>query len=160
MTASGGRRPVRWVGWRRLDLTRYAEPELAAPIRIVAGAFGAGMPRVDLLLSPDHAVFVDGVLVAARLLVNHRSIRVESECRAVRYFHVELDAHDVLLADGLPTESYLDTGNRSMFENAGGVLMLRPDLSGQAGREAASCAPFVDQAERVKPIWDALAAPG
>jgi hypothetical protein len=68
--ASGGTRSVTWIGVRHLELTSFADPSVAQPIRIAADAFGEGMPRRDLLVSPDHALFVDGKLIAARLLVN------------------------------------------------------------------------------------------
>jgi hypothetical protein len=69
------------------------------------------LPRRDLLLSPDHAVYVDGALIPIRYLINGRSI-VPTASRTVIYYHLELPRHDVLLAEGLPAESYLDTGNR------------------------------------------------
>jgi hypothetical protein len=59
----------------------------------------------------------------------------------VRYFHVELDRHDILLANDLPTESYLDTGDRAKFENSGLPLILHPDFSTRVW-EAAACAPL------------------
>ena len=58
MTASGAR-PIRWIGRRRLDPRRHALPKLAQPVRIAAGAFGEGLPRRDLYLSPRHCVAWD-----------------------------------------------------------------------------------------------------
>jgi hypothetical protein len=121
-------RRVVWVGSTVIDLQRHPAPERAAPIRIQAHAFGPGVPRRDLLLSPDHAVWVDGSLVPIRLLLNGASIRRESVMGCVRYFHVELDRHEVLLAEGMPAESYLDTGNRALFAGAAGARELHPDL--------------------------------
>jgi len=97
--------PVRWVGRQRSRV---------APVRVAAGAFGAGMPHRDLLLSPDHAVWIREKMVPVRHLVNGASI-AEAPCGEVEYFHVELEAHGVLLAEGLPAESFLDTGNRFAF---------------------------------------------
>lgn len=152
-------RPVKWVGWRSLDLAALPAPELAAPVRIRRSAFADGVPRRDLVLSPDHAILVDGVLIAARLLVNGATIAQDRRMRRIRYHHVELDAHGVILAEGLAVESYLDTGNRCMFENADTPLMLHPDFAaGQPERIAGSCRPFVDDAVRVEPIWRGLAA--
>lgn len=158
LTASGEARPVRWIGRRHLDLTRHAEPRKVQPIRILAGALGAGLPRRDLLVSPDHAMLLDGLLIPARLLLNDATIRREERWRAVTYHHVELDSHDVLLAEGAAAESYLDTGNRHTFENAEVPMLLHPDLSddGQQRREAESCAPFAADAERVQPVWQRL----
>lgn len=159
-TAAGGSKPVRWIGMRRLDLRRHPDPASAQPIRIMAGALADGVPRRDLLVSPAHAMFVDGLLVPAQLLVNGATIRHETACQAVTYYHVELDTHDVLLAEGAPTESYLDTGNRHIFENAAQPLMLHPDLTGNDGkarRSAASCAPFAEEPAQVRPVWAKLA---
>jgi hypothetical protein len=154
-----GPRPVRWIGSRYLDLTRHPAPGRVQPIRIRAHAFGDGVPHRDLLLSPDHAVLRDGVLVPARLLVNGASIVRETQCGAIAYYHVELDSHDILLAENLQAESFLDTGNRGMFGNAGLPLTLHPDLTNdQARREAESCAPFADDPERIEPMWRELAA--
>jgi VCBS repeat-containing protein len=157
LTHGGATRPIRWIGQRSLDLMRHSVPERVQPIRILADAFADGVPRRDLYLSPDHGVLVDGLLIPARLLTNGASIVREVDCRAVTYFHIELDAHDVLLAEGLPAESYLDTGNRGFFGDGITPLQLYPDAVGQQRREAESCAPFAADATRVRPIWRWLA---
>lgn len=153
-------RPVRWMGRRRIDLTAHPRPTTVAPIRISAGAFTEQLPKRDLMLSPDHAIFVDGVLIAARQLVNGMTIVQETGWAAVEYFHVELEEHAILLAEGLPAESYLDTGNRSFFANAGLPLTLHPDLSedrSELSRAAGACAPFVVDEAAVRPVWQSLA---
>ena len=153
-------RPIKWVGRRRIDLTAHPRPETVAPVRIQRGAIADNMPHTDLLLSPDHAIFVDGKLICARQLINGTTIRQEEGWTSIDYFHVELDAHAILLAEGLPTESYLDTGNRSFFSNSGEPLMLHPDLTDEADyptREAGSCAPFAWDEASVQPVWQRLA---
>jgi hypothetical protein len=118
------------------------------------------MPHRDLLVSPDHAIFVDGMLICARQLVNGTTIRQERDCTAVDYYHVELDQHAILLAEGLPAESYLDTGNRGFFSNSGVPLVLHPDLTDETDyptREDGSCAPFVWNEASVQPVWQRLA---
>ncbi|HET9019721.1 MAG TPA: Hint domain-containing protein [Acetobacteraceae bacterium] len=110
-TAFQGSAVVRWVGQRRIA---PAGPR-AWPVRIAAHAIAAGRPRRDLFLSPDHAVFLDGALIPAHALVNGASITRHSVACAT-YVHVELAVHDLLLAEGLPAESYLDTGNRRAFD--------------------------------------------
>jgi hypothetical protein len=151
--------PVNWVGRRRIDLTVHPRPETVAPIRIRRGAFANNMPHTDLLVSPDHAIFVDGKLICARQMVNGATILQEQDCASVDYYHVELDAHAILLAEGLPAESYLDTGNRGFFGNADEPLILHPDLTDESdypAREAGSCEPFVSNEADVLPVWRRL----
>jgi len=128
VTLSGKSAPVRWIGWRDVDVATHPHPDLVRPIRIRAGAFRDGQPRRDLTVSPDHALFVDGVLINAARLVNGVSILQDMGVGVVRYFHVELKAHDILLADGVPAESYLDTGNRAHFANGAGMVALHSHL--------------------------------
>ncbi len=78
------------------------------------------------MLSPDHAVFVDDVLVPVRHLINGSTI-VQEPVAEVTYYHVELATHDVILAEGLPCESYLDTGNRAVFVNGGAETLHGED---------------------------------
>jgi hypothetical protein len=152
--------PVKWIGQRRIDLTAHPRPETVAPIRIQRDTFGDNMPHSDLLVSPDHAIFVDGKLICARQLVNGTTIRQELDWPSVEYFHVEMDAHAILLAEGLPAESYLNTGNRGFFANSGEPLVLHPYLTDETdypAREASSCVPFVWDEGSVRPVWQRLA---
>lgn len=156
-TASGGARPVRWIGHRALDFAKHPRPGTARPVRIAAGALAEGVPARDLTVSPDHALFVGGVLVQAKDLIDGALIVQESLCQGVTYWHVELDAHDVLLAEGAPAESYLDTGHRGFFENGDGPVALHPDLM-QARREGESCAKLVTEGEALASVRRLLAA--
>ena len=151
-------RRVKWVGSRRIDLTRHPRPWLAAPVRILRDGFADGVPRRDLVLSPDHAVFVDNKLICARRLINGATIFQETDRASVVYYHIELDEHAILLAEGLPAESYLDTGNRGFFSGTDEPRELYPDCAeGTPDRSFRSCAPFVSDDADVQPIWQRLA---
>ncbi len=130
---------VIWTGRRTIDLTRHAHPERAKPVRIIAGALGTGLPEHDLWLSPDHCLFMDGHLIEARTLVNGATVRQDFSQRFVSYHHIELARHDIVLAEGVPVETYLDSGNRLMFEGAAATV-LHPAFF--AAARAASCAPL------------------
>ena len=137
VTASGERRTITWIGRRTLDCR--GEAAHMAPVRIRANAFGAGIPERDVHLSPGHPVLVrhGGVeaLVPVMNLINGTTIE-RSVRQTVTYWHVELDRHDVLLADGLPAESFFDMGSRGWFENDLDDVLANPDLvpPGQHGR--------------------------
>jgi hypothetical protein len=151
--------PVKWLGGRRIDLTAHPRPETVAPVRVQRGAIADNMPHTDLLVSPDHAILVDGKLICAHQLINGTTIRREKGWTSVDYFHVELDGHAILVAEGLPAESYLDTGNRGFFANSGAPTVLHPDLTDESDyptREAGSCAPFVWDEASVRPVWQRL----
>ena len=141
VTASGEARRVVWIGHRHLDCGRHPKPETVWPVCVREGAFGDDLPRRDLWLSPDHAVFVDNVLIPIKHLVNGVSI-AQVRRNDVVYYHIELDQHAILLAEGLPAESYLDVGDRCNFDNGGRLVMLHPDLAARAW-DAKGCAPLV-----------------
>jgi autotransporter passenger strand-loop-strand repeat protein len=120
-------RKVVWTGRRRVDLTRHPEREQVLPVRILASAFGPGLPRRDLRVSPRHAIFFDGCLFEAISLVNGGTVVQEYAATSITYYHIELDQHDVVLAEGMPAESYLNQGHRGMFEGER-TIMLHPDF--------------------------------
>ena len=149
-------RPITWIGHRKVATANAR----LCPIRIRAGAFADGVPRRDLLVSPDHAILVDGKLICARQLVNGTTIRHETEWNEVEYFHLGLERHAIIYSEGLTTESYLDTGNSRFFGNTDAPVRLHPECCDETDyptRETSSCAPFVWDEDNVRPVWEALA---
>jgi hypothetical protein len=145
--ASGGFRPVVWIGKRRLYPRRHPRPEDVQPVRVLADAFGQGLPHRDVVLSPGHNIAFQGVLIPISALVNGASV-IQEKRETVEYWHVELDAHDVILAEGLPAESYLDCGNRTAFENGGAFLEAHPDFRPRHWRE--TCLPLAKEGRVVE----------
>lgn len=120
-----GEAPISWIGRRAVDCTRHVRPKAVWPVRVAADAFGPGAPARDVYLSPDHAVYAEDMLVPVKHLINGSNI-TQVQVAQVEYFHVELPRHDVVLAEGLPVESYLDTGDRASFGCEPGVVALHP----------------------------------
>jgi Hint domain len=98
--------PIVWVGRRYVHCLHHAKPRDVWPVRVAAHAFGRGRPRRALYLSPDHAVFLNGVLIPVRYLIDDEQV-AQVAMDEVDYWHVELPRHDVILAEGLAVESYL-----------------------------------------------------
>jgi hypothetical protein len=117
LTACGRAAPVRWLG-RQTVSTRFADPLRLLPVRITAGTLGENSPKRDLLVSPDHALLVDGVLVQAGALVNGTTVRREAGVPEVfTYWHIELHDHALILAEGVPAETFIDNVARLAFDN-------------------------------------------
>ncbi len=140
-TGAGTLQPIKWIGSRRVDCRRHPDPAKVWPVRVEANAFHESVPHRTLFLSPDHAVFAEGVLIPIKHLINGTTV-VQKTNDEVTYWHVELERHDVILAEGLPCESYLNTANRGAFANGGNVVQMHPDFA-LCVWEAEGCAPLV-----------------
>lgn len=119
LTLNGGRSPIRWIGKRTIDPRGIGQPENAWPVRVTKGTLSENVPHRDLLVSPDHCLLINDVLIPAKLLVNGTTILQEAYWQPFEYFHIELDRHDVVLAEGMLCETYREAGNRQMFYETG-----------------------------------------
>jgi len=135
--------PIIWLGHRHIDCKTHPDPQAVWPVRVRPGAFAPQMPRRDLWLSPEHAVAMDGALIPIRHLVNQTTITQEPRDE-VLYFHIALPTHELLLAEGLPCESLLDTAEFDGFDNEAsaperlaGLMPCAPILTQGARLEAA-----------------------
>jgi hypothetical protein len=165
----GPAQTIIWIGHRRVDCARHPKPPGVWPVRVSAHAFGPHGPQRDLWLSPDHAIYLGGSLIPVKCLLNGTTI-AQIPLAEVTYYHIELEQHDVVMSEGLPTESYLDTGGRRSFANGGAVTSLHPDFAAPAFRdgsyliwEASACAPLAITGDAVaaarKLVADSAAAP-
>jgi hypothetical protein len=119
LTADGTATPVLWV-WRQEITNIFGLGEARMPIRVSTDALGPGCPARDLILTADHALVVDGFLINAGALVNGTTIAPIPLARMparFTYWHVETEAHSVLLAENCPSESFIDYTPRAGFDN-------------------------------------------
>ena len=139
-TRSGTLRPIKWIGKRSYGGRFVIGRDDILPVCIKAGALEDHVPRRDLWISPNHAMYLDGALIEARDLINGLSIVQAKNAELVEYFHVELESHDVLLAEGAWSETFVDDDSRGMFHNAHEFAALYPDaVSGTAQFCAPRC---------------------
>lgn len=118
ITRDGSAKPIRWIGRRSYSGAIPAGLRDVEPIAFAPGSLADGVPARELIVSPLHALYIDGVLIPAERLVNGRTIRRRPDIDPIRYFHIELERHDVIFAEGAPAESFVDCDSRSMFHNA------------------------------------------
>ncbi|GGC37398.1 hypothetical protein GCM10011504_14730 [Siccirubricoccus deserti] len=117
LTAAGETRPIRWIG-RQTVSALFADPITKLPVRIKAGALAENVPSRDLLVSPGHALLIDGVLIQAGALVNGTSILRDDNVPAnFTYYHIETADHSIILAENTPAETFVDNVTRASFDN-------------------------------------------
>ena len=110
-TMFGGLRPVQWIGRYRYTKSEPSKPwaESARPVRIARSALAPNVPHADLYVTAAHGILIDGVLVPAELLINGTTItRHEPKGDEMEFFHIKLESHDVVYAEGVPAETLLD----------------------------------------------------
>jgi Domain of unknown function (DUF4347)/Hint domain len=146
LTAGGSVREICWIGVGRVLATR-GRRNAATPVIVAKHAIAPNVPDRDLHITKGHGLFLDGVLIPAEFLVNHRSIRWDDQAQEVELYHIELETHDVLLANRAPAESYRDDGNRWLFQNANSGWHLPPKPP---------CAPVLTGGDLVDAIWRRL----
>jgi hypothetical protein len=110
-TVFGGTRPIEWIGRFRRTRRDVSKPwvEDARPVRIAPSALAPGIPSNDLFVTQGHALLIDRVLIPAGSLVNDATISLypADEHSEMEFFHIKLESHDVILAEGAPCETLL-----------------------------------------------------
>ena len=146
LTARGVARRVVWVGRGQVMVAR-GRRSAATPVIVRKGALAENVPHHDLHVTKGHSFYLDDVLIPVEFLVNHRSILWNDRAQEVTIYHVELETHDVLLANGAPAESYRDDGNRWLFRNGN---------SGWDQPAKPPCAPVLTGGPVVDAVWRRL----
>ncbi|WP_246565029.1 Hint domain-containing protein [Ancylobacter sonchi] len=117
LTTSGEARPVRWLA-RQTVSTVFFNRLTVLPIRVCAGALAENQPVRDLFVSADHALELDGILIQAGALVNGTTILRHTDVpQTFVYYHIELEDHSLILAEGVPAETFVDNVTRRRFDN-------------------------------------------
>jgi Hint domain len=108
LTALGETRPVKFIGRRKISRERTGPWNGDGPVKISRFAIDGKAPHSDLYISPGHAIYIDGILIPAINLVNGVTIVADAkpEALSLTYFHIELDTHEAILAEGLAVESF------------------------------------------------------
>jgi len=146
VTWDGRVRPIIWVGVGRVLATR-GQRSAATPVIVRKNALADNVPSRDLRITKAHSLYLDGFLIPVEFLVNHRSILWDDRAQEVAIYHIELEGHDVLVAEGAPAESYRDDGNRWLFQNANAAWSSPPQ---------GPCAPVVTGGPVVDAVWRRL----
>ena len=148
VTVTGESKAIVWVGSGRVRLPPWS----VKPVIVRAGALADGLPRRDLRLTEGHSLLLDGMLVPVSSLVNSRSILWDTEAVEAEYYHIEVEGHDVILAEGAPAETYRNDGNREYF--LAGVA--GSDHRQTSANEVPPYAPIVTEGPEVDRVWRRL----
>ena len=119
LTLSGAATEIRWIG-RQTISTLFGSADRLMPVRLAAGSLGGGLPQSDLTVTADHALLIDGVLCHAGALVNGATIThvpLDEMGDSFTVYHVETEAHDIIIANGVPAETFIDNVSRRAFDN-------------------------------------------
>ena len=180
-TSRGEAKPIKWIGRRRFAQGPTSQwPGSVHPVRVARSALADNVPHTDLYLSPMHALFIDGVLIPVKDLVNGTSIAqaIPEGMTDIEYFHIELETHEVILAEGAPVETLLvtDEYGRENFSNfveyerrygrdAGPVMVPYAPVVGYfGGRDHLKAllrlgvSPVVDVRDHIQVAYDRIAA--
>ncbi|MFZ3582108.1 Hint domain-containing protein [Loktanella sp. DJP18] len=109
VTRDNGPQPIAWIGRRDLGRAELTLNPNLAPVRISAGAFGNDRP---LLVSPQHGVLLQNAARETLVRATHLArmsggrVRIARGARQIRYIHLMFDAHQIILSNGLWTESF------------------------------------------------------
>ena len=140
-TMFGGLRPVQWIGRYPRKKSDPSKPWVknALPVRIARSALAPDLPRADLYVTRGHSLLIDGVLVPAEVLINGTTItRCEArEYDELEFFHIKLESHDVVYAEGAPAETLLNVEESAV--NFADYLRQ----FGTAARDEDRCAPHI-----------------
>jgi hypothetical protein len=139
----GAAKRIVWIGVGRVRAAR-GRRNAATPVIVRKSALADNVPHRDLRVTKGHSLHLDGALIPVEFLVNHRSILWDDHAQEVDLYHLELETHDVLLANGAPAESYRDDGNRWLFGNANHGWSLPPKEP---------CAPVLTGGPTVDAAW-------
>jgi len=129
LTISGDAKLIKFIGRRELWRGPSQKWNGGGPVKISRFAIDSRAPHSDLCVSPEHAIYIDGLMIPARNLINGVTIVADAkpEAQSLTYYHIELDTHEAILAEGLAVESFLGN-NRSTFDNAGEYVALYGSL--------------------------------
>ena len=145
-----------WAGMAHCTVNPALPDDMAGyPVRVRANAIADGVPYKDMLLTAEHCLFFNGVFIPARMLVNGVSIFYDKSITSYNYYHIETPDHAIIMADGMLTESYLDTGNRRSFTQKGNVIQLGSTPKSWQDNAAA---PLCVERERVEAVFRQITA--
>lgn len=152
-TLHAGMQTIKWIGGRSYAAPFANHPKVL-PVRIAAGAIADHIPSRDLFVSPGHAICIDGALIHASRLVNGVSITQAETVETITYFHIELETHEVIFAEGCAAESFMGEYFREQFRNAAEFSRLYP---GQSAPEH-MCLPRLESGFHLEAIQRRLGA--
>jgi hypothetical protein len=174
-TCFNGIQPIQWIGRYRYTRSDVSKPWVGAvlPVRIARSALAPNVPHSDLYVSQQHAIFADGELVRVGSLVNGATIALHdaNDLSELEYYHIKLQSHDIIYAEGVPCETLLDVEEGAVnfveylrmygspSETAQPCILVLSFYSNRSKMKShlrSALSPFVDRREKIDVIRDRL----
>ena len=166
-TAFGEVRPIISIGRYRLKRRDSDDAWLKddQPIRVSRSAIGPNVPHTDLFLTYAHSLYIDGALVCVGSLINGLTIAryAADELQELEYFHVKLESHDIIYAEGAPSETLLgpiqdtyDLRTCSDYASCVPILSFCGGSSELKSRLRSVASPWFDRRNKLDIIRDRL----
>jgi Hint domain len=117
-----GPKTIKWIAYKKYTKEQgRAWQDSVMPIRVARFAIDDRTPHRDLYLSPLHCIFFNEALIPVMYLINEVSIAqgTPADTSAIEYYHLDLDTHEVVYAEGALVESFIDDdgSSRENFSN-------------------------------------------
>lgn len=145
-----------WTGKAHCHVQQKFTDDLSGyPVKILKNAISDGVPFQDMSITSEHCLFFEGKFIPVRMLVNNKTIYYDKSVKDYDYYHIETENHSVIIANGVLTESYLDTGNRLQFNQIHEDRLIYLTMPIQTWAEDAA-APLCVSEDFVKPIFTKL----
>jgi hypothetical protein len=176
-TADGSAKPIAWVGhwtYSRTPAGKWREDVL--PVKVARSALAPSVPHTDLYISQEHSLYLDGLLIPARRLINGRSIVLckSVEAETIDYFHIRLAEHDIIFSEGAHTETMIPVAGHEEASAAPADIIAHEALCAAApsklgrglpsnrmailrSRVRSAVSPWIDIRRPGDAVWERLA---
>lgn len=158
-------KPIKWIGKHVHNIDSNNKLS-SSPVRIKKSAIAENVPNRDLLITPGHSIFINDLLIESLKLANGKTIYQDYSFNIVKYYHIKLDKHYIMNAEGVLLESYFDAfdENRKTFDNLNeidpddlAIDKIKKGTEIEIIRSESAAYLVLDEIDKIEPVQKMLA---